>query len=115
MKTKIAPIIIMAMMFIGCGKPEFRWAYYGEITSFRLDDDSEYHFSTDIVVRSDIQDMRVTIYRKNIKTPILYMREFRCPDGQTCNTAGKEWAITRGAEMYKIEIPMDYKIETFDD
>ena len=103
---------ILASLLIGCGelpKNETRWFNYGVVTSLRIDDDSEYHFSTDRKAEHDVNNGEVVIIRKDT-IPTLYIRLERCsPDS---------WCIDDKLDkspVYKFVIPKDYNITTFND
>jgi len=105
-------ILISTVLFTSCDKPERRWRYEGVLTSVRIDDDSEYHFTTDEVSEDDESKIWITIERSNVSKPELWILEERCPDGKTCNET-HEW--TDVLSRWKFVLPNDYKIETFDD
>lgn len=107
-------LIAVSVIFLtSCDEPEYRWKEYGALTSLRIDDDSEYHFSTDNYVVNDMASIWVSIDRGNYQQPKLFLKEKRCPEGKSCSSGGKEWS--RVPYRYLIQLPKDYKIETFDD
>ena len=69
MKKLIA--ILTIMLLFSCTKPEYRWAYSGKLTSIRVDDDGEYHFTTDNVTEYDVHQFSITIQRNNVIEPEL--------------------------------------------
>ena len=89
---------------------ESRCRYIGTLNTVRLDDDGEYHFSTNSEAYSDVSDIWVHIERKDIDSPTLCKYESRrvlkSGDGAFSDWSGSD---------YKIELPLNYKIETFDD
>ena len=90
---------------------ESRWVSLGTINSVRLDDDGQYHFSTDLKAYNDVSNFRVYIKRIDSKTGFLYKQEVRevCTSGNWSDT---EW---KPSDIIKLELPKDYKIETFAD
>lgn len=104
MKTLLLIAIVACLS--SCEPPETRWSYYGKITSLRLDDDAEYHFSTDNFATSDVYRDYVQIQREGLSHPEIYIQQEK--------TRWDEWIIN-GKEEYLIKLPRDYKIETFND
>ena len=111
MKNKFL-VLVFALSISSCDLLEERWTYKGDITTLRLDDDGEYHFSTDTEVYHDESHYRILIERKDVENPKLYIKEHRCPDGNICSEGTSEWQEIGGK---KIVLPLNYKIETFDD
>ncbi len=105
-------VLTFLLNFNSCDIPEEKWVYQGDITTFRIDDDGEYHFSTDNRTYNDESQYRVTIERKDINKPELYTLHHKCPEGKICSEGTNEW---REAYKIKIILPNNYKIETFDD
>lgn len=101
-------LIILIVLFCSCNsKPQSkRLQFLGVITSLRIDDDSEYHFSTDYVTESDVDKYQVHIQRENIDKPILYISQVSMSDS---------WVDDLYGGGYIINLPINYKIETFDD
>lgn len=109
MKRIITTLLLLTLF--SCGEVEYRYKEVGELTSLRIDDDSEYHFSTDNIVENDIFKDNIYIQRGSDK-PTLYIKQGRCKNG-ICNSHNKEWKNERYS--WKIVLPYDYKIETFED
>ncbi len=108
-------LLLLAIVALSsCDEPERRWIYQGDITTLRIDDDSEYHFSTDNLVESDVPKYMVHISRKDILKPALYLQSERCPKGKICNTCQEDWQLVQNGD-YLIELPKNYKVETFED
>lgn len=112
MRNKLLFLLILPFL-TSCDEPEYKWFEEGEIRTLRIDDDSQYHFSTDDIVESDVSRFEISIERGNYSTPILLRKYQRCPDGKTCNSATNEWRVIH--YKWTIKLPNDYKIETFDD
>jgi hypothetical protein len=101
---KISTILIV-LLLISCNTDkgysareiEEEKIYNGIIQSIRIDDDSEYHFNTDNIVKDDVDSRYVTIVRDTIDLPELY---------NMWRPSGCYW---------EVRLPNDYKIETFDD
>lgn len=91
---------------------KYRWYHPERLNSFRIDDDSEYHFSTDYNAESDIFKSNVIIIRKDT-IPTVYYQQFKCGSGD-CFKTPKEWT-DKPYGSYKIVIPENYVIETFND
>lgn len=111
-------LIAFASLLIlqSCSKDiSYRYVKSGKITSLRIDDDSEYHFSTDNIVKNDIKNSQIIIVRKDT-IPTLFKKQWKCNSG-VCNSATNEWDYTSELDngYYKIVLPLDYKIQTFDD
>lgn len=121
--TKIFKIILLSLLVGGCSfdKPEYRFKCVGKLNSLRIDDDSEYHFSSDFRAIHDLRSYYLIIERDAIKTPMLYVKEGKCPKGKFCNEYQDYWKEVSefGDDFsfikYKVVLPLDYKIETFDD
>lgn len=107
-------LILLTTMLFSCGKELKQLQYEGEITSLRIDDDAEYHFSTDFLTESDVQKYKVVIIRTSTFAPKLYRLYHKCEEGKTCMQANDNWEIDQ-LGYWQIELPNDYKIETFDD
>ncbi|WP_312390839.1 hypothetical protein [Chryseobacterium sp.] len=105
--------VCLFFVLISCSKDiRYRWKIQGALTSLRLDDDGEYHFSTDGTTKHDIHQFDVIIIRQDT-IPTLFYKEWKCGSG-VCNEAPDQWAEVNQSS-YKIVIPKNYKIETFDD
>jgi hypothetical protein len=104
-------ILILSIFLVSCdmGKDTKEYRYSGEITSLRIDDDGEYHFSTDNLVEHDVYKMRVDIERDNTNFPqllkVFIITNFKDGRQREHESYGD----------YKIVLPYNYKIETFDD
>lgn len=111
MKTTLS--LISLLIILSCNSvKEFRWKPQGEITTIRIDDDSEYHFSTDYNIENDISKYNIQIVRKDT-IPSVFIKQIRCKSG-ICNGSDQDWRDDQ-PESYKIIIPNNFKIETFDD
>lgn len=111
MKNKLFAFALLVNIS-SCDLPEERWNYQGDITTLRLDDDGEFHFSTDTEVYHDESHYHVLIARDDIQVPKLYIKQNRYPDGNFFKEGGYEW---QNLNEKKIVLPNNYKIETFDD
>lgn len=89
---------------------------YGELNTIRIDDDAEYHFSTDYIVRKDIASYYVHIERSTkTSVPYLYIEEIRCPTA-FCKGGGRQvWDEDFPNTKYKLLLPIGYKVEAFSD
>lgn len=115
MKNLLTGILIIATLFLSsCDKPEYKYTEVGTITSLRIDDDGQYHFSTDNTVENDVSKHYVFINRGNYDCPTLILKQERCPEGKTCESTDENWS-TYYPKTFKINLPNDFKIETFDD
>ena len=68
MKNKFL-VLVFALSISSCDLPEERWVYKGDITTLRLDDDGEYHFSTNTEAYHDESHYRILIERKDVENP----------------------------------------------
>jgi len=106
-------IIFILLILTGCKykEPETKWFEY-EITNLRIDDDSEYHFTYTNprtgYVESEDDVYTVEVYRNNISKPI-YRKLL-----QELTQSGKKYWVNTGTTP-QIILPINYKIETFDD
>ena len=105
-------IVTFILNFTSCDVPEEKWVYHGNITTIRIDDDGEYHFSTDNRLFHDESQYKILIERKDSTNPELYTLYHRCPEGKICSEGTNEW---QEIGKIKIILPNNYKIETFDD
>ena len=108
--------VVVFLLLISCSNDiSYRYVPTGNLTSLRIDDDSEYHFSTDNFIRNDVKKYNLLIIRKDT-IPTLFRKQYKCNSG-ICNEAPNEWGFCSEIEegFFKIVIPKNYKIETFDD
>ena len=115
---KFIKFLLLTLILVSCGPLEFKWTNYGKLNNVRIDDDAEYHFDTDYQVYSDIKSNYVIIERKNIKEPYFYKKEGRCPYGKSCiDYDDTTWVDAERLTfiVYKLVLPTNYKIETFND
>lgn len=108
-------ILLTIILLQACfDEPDHKWICVGELTSIRVDDDGEYHFTTDYRTIHDEYKFSIIIQRDNIDKPMLYVEQEKCPEGKHCNSAHEDWREVQ-LTRYKFVLPYDYKIETFDD
>lgn len=111
-------LILFTLLFMSCDPPEHRYSFYGIINNLRIDDDGQYHFDTDYSTYHDVPSREIIIKRDNINKPILYIKEMRCPPGKTCETYGDTVWVSAERYVgipYKIILPTNYQIKTFND
>lgn len=104
---KLLLLTLVSMLLFACkvAEKEKRWLRCGELNTVRIDDDAEYHFSTDGIVRQDVEPYYVSIERsKKVSIPYLYVEQ----------TKRSKWDEDYPAR-YKLVLPIGYKIETFND
>lgn len=95
-------LICAVLILAGCDKPIIRRTYVGDLTTLRIDDDAEFHFSTDRITENDVYNFQLDIRREDCDRPQLFIYEQLCPDGKTCNEAvsdewrrdGLQWSVT---------------------
>jgi hypothetical protein len=109
---KILFAFILLLQACQYEEPEYRWLFMGELTSIRVDDDAQYHFLTDYFAEHDVSANSVAIQRSNILKPILHKQQYRCPEQKRCTKGNQDWLDNY---KYKVILPLNYKIETFDD
>lgn len=106
-------LYLLAIVLFSCEVPktEYRFYYVAHLTTLRIDD-GEYHFSTDNTVVHDQRNEQVWIERGSAVYPELYIRQER-----QVGYGDSTWSEVKGSyhAKYKIILPYDYKIETFDD
>lgn len=108
-------ILLLLFMFIllSCNeKYEYKYREMGNITSLRIDDDGQYHFSTDKITQCDISQFQILIKRdKKTKYPKLFYLQEKSnysPEDEFIDVGYSDW-------QYLIKLPINYKIETFND
>ena len=84
-------LLLLIFTLSSCDPPEERWKYQGDITTLRIDDDGEYHFSTDYDAFHDESHYTIKLERQDIPNPQLYIKQNRCPQGKFCSEGSKEW------------------------
>jgi hypothetical protein len=109
-------ILIISLTSCVYDEPECKYTNYGILTSVRIDDDAEYHFSTDYNAVHDVPTFEVIIERKNADEPYLYIRQCRCPENKSCDMFTNKWdEDMHSYNKYKLLLPLNYKIDTFND
>lgn len=110
-------IILSVLIISGCCTSYSDSYYYIDylIINLRIDDDAEYHINYKsingmIYSESDISSIKVVA--KNIQYPILKKRVHKHCD---CFNNVSESIEAPFRDSWIIEIPNNYKIETFDD
>lgn len=111
-------VIILSILLLGSCRfdsRETRWKNYGVLNNVSLDDDGEYHFSTDHIVKNDVRSSSVLIERTvESNTAYLYLEEKRCPTGKFCENMSNEWDPDV-SPRYKLVIPATYQIKLITD
>ncbi len=110
---KLLLLLFITVILTSCDQPEYRWVSAGQLTSFRVDDDAEFHFTTDNLTENDVSPYIIVIKRIPGCQPEVFKRQIRCLG--MCNHGNKDWTDCSRFDGYFIQIPPDYKIETFDD